>query len=164
MTAHSKIHHTPQHNPTILNTKTFLRQPVTRAIKYHPIQNMIQTHIQVVTLPFYFFRVAVTVRFTVHSSTRAQLVYITPHDYTSCFFFYFYVLCKYYHTHEEGGVLDNPYSLQVYHASKDGVVLGMFIGTNIPYVTFVLTTSNRTRLKDIGTRTLIALTRARTRL
>ena len=31
---------------------------------------------------------------------------------------------------------------------------GVFIGTNIPYVPFVLTTSNRTRLKHIGTQNI----------
>ena len=41
---------------------------------------------------------------------------------------------------------------------------GVFIGTNIPYVPFILTTSNRTRLKHIGTRTPIARPNARTRL
>ena len=60
----------------------------------------------------------------VQSDTRPQSVYTTPRDYTSCFLFYFYVICKYYHTHEDGGVLDNTYSSQVLHTSKDGVVLG----------------------------------------
>ena len=39
---------------------------------------------------------------------------------------------------------------------------GVFIGTNIPYVPFVLTTSNRTRLEHISTRTIIARPSART--
>ena len=39
-------------------------------------------------------------------------------------YFYFEVLRKYYHTHEDGGVLENIYSLQVLHTSKDGVALG----------------------------------------
>ena len=38
--------------------------------------------------------------------------------------FYLYVLRKYYHTHKDGVVLENTYSLQVLHTSKDGVVLG----------------------------------------
>ena len=33
---------------------------------------------------------------------------------------------------------------------------GVFISTNIPYVPFILTTSNRTRLAHIGTQTMIA--------
>ena len=41
---------------------------------------------------------------------------------------------------------------------------GVFIGTNITYVPFVPTTSNRNRHKHIGTRTLIARPSARTRL
>ena len=41
---------------------------------------------------------------------------------------------------------------------------GVFIGTNIPYVPFVLTTSNRTRLKHIGTRTITARPNARTQI
>ena len=45
----------------------------------------------------------------------------------SCFLFYFYVLRKYYHTHEDGGVLDNTYSSQVLHTRKYGVVLGITI-------------------------------------
>ena len=38
--------------------------------------------------------------------------------------FYFYVIHKYYHTHENGGVLDNTYYSQVLHTSKDRVVFG----------------------------------------
>ena len=41
---------------------------------------------------------------------------------------------------------------------------GVFIGTNIPYVPFVPTTHNRTRLEHIGTQKLIARLSARTRL
>ena len=40
----------------------------------------------------------------------------------------------------------------------------LFIGTNIPYVPLVLTTSNRTRLKHIGTQTITARPKARARL
>ena len=40
------------------------------------------------------------------------------------FYFYFCIIFKYYHTHEDGGVLNNTYSLQVLHTSKYGVVLG----------------------------------------
>ena len=40
----------------------------------------------------------------------------------------------------------------------------VFIGTNITYVPFVHTTSNRTRLEHIGTKTPIALPSERTRL
>ena len=42
-------------------------------------------------------------------------------------YFYFYVLHKYFHTHKDGWVLDNTYSSQVLHTSKDGVVLGTII-------------------------------------
>ena len=41
---------------------------------------------------------------------------------------------------------------------------GLFIGTNISYVPFVLTTRNRTRLAYIGTRTMTTRPIARTRL
>ena len=41
---------------------------------------------------------------------------------------------------------------------------GVFIGTNIPYVPFVLTSYNRTQLEHIGTQTLIARPSACTRL
>ena len=41
---------------------------------------------------------------------------------------------------------------------------GVFIGTNIPYVSFVLTTSNMTQLEHTGTRTMIARPSARTQL
>ena len=40
----------------------------------------------------------------------------------------------------------------------------VFIGTNIPYVPFVIKTSNRTRLKHIGMQKPIARTSARTQL
>ena len=43
-------------------------------------------------------------------------------------------------------------------------VFSLFIGTNIPYVPFLLTTSNRTRLTHIGTRTMIARPSVHTRL
>ena len=39
------------------------------------------------------------------------------------YYFYFYVLCKYYHTNEDRVVLNNPYSLQLFHTNEDGVVL-----------------------------------------
>ena len=68
--------------------------------------------------------VRVAVRVTLQSATRLQSVYITLRDYTSCLLFYFYVLRKYYHTHKDGGVLDNPYSSQLLHTSEYGVVLG----------------------------------------
>ena len=38
--------------------------------------------------------------------------------------FYFYVLCKHYHTNKDKVVLDNLYSLQVLHTTQYGVVLG----------------------------------------
>ena len=40
---------------------------------------------------------------------------------------------------------------------------GVFIGTNIPYVPLVLTTSNRNQLKNIGSRNITAQPNARTR-
>ena len=60
----------------------------------------------------------------VQSATRPQSVYITPHDYTRYILFYFNVLRKYCHTHEDGGVLDNTYSSQALYTSEDRVVLG----------------------------------------
>ena len=40
--------------------------------------------------------------------------------------------------------------------ASQGCNKGVFIGTNIPYINFVITTSNRTRLEHIGTQILIA--------
>ena len=70
------------------------RRPVTCTRKYCPLQNTIQTHIRVVTFPFLIFTVRVMVMVTVESATRLKLVNIPPHDYTSCFLFYFWILCK----------------------------------------------------------------------
>ena len=56
-----------------------------------------------------------------------QSVYISPRDYTSWFLFYFFFLRKYYHTNEDGGVLEDPYSSQVLHTRKDGLVFGTSI-------------------------------------
>ena len=51
--------------------------------------------------------------------------YISLHATTRvAYYFYFYLLCKYYQTNEDGGVLENLYYLQVFHTNKDGVVLG----------------------------------------
>ena len=41
--------------------------------------------------------------------------------------FYFYILCKYYHANEDGGVLDNIYYSQLLHTNEYGVVLGNHI-------------------------------------
>ena len=51
----------------------------------------------------------------IHSNTRVAS------------YFYLYIIYKYYITHEDGGVLDNPYSLQVLHINEDGVLLGTTI-------------------------------------
>ena len=40
------------------------------------------------------------------------------------YYFYFYILRKYYQIYKDGVVLDNPYYLQVLHTNEDGVVLG----------------------------------------
>ena len=73
VSARSTRHHTLLHNTTIIHTKTFLRQPVTRARKYclrqnwhslhwynhsrlthnRPFQNRIQTQIWFNTFPFF---------------------------------------------------------------------------------------------------------------
>ena len=51
--------------------------------------------------------------------------YISLHATTQVdYYFYFYVLCKYYHTNEDKGVLENPYSSQVLHTNKYGLMLG----------------------------------------
>ena len=109
--------------------RNFPHQSVTKFRKYCPLQNMIQTHIQVVTFPFLIFRVTVrvSVSVTFQSATRPQLVNITQREYMNCLLFYFYVICKYYHTHEDRWVFNNPYSLQVLHTSEDRVVLGTHI-------------------------------------
>ena len=73
MKAHSTGHHTLLHNPTILHTKTFLRQPVTRARKYCPLQNTFQTHIWPKHFPFSLFRVMVMVMFMVMVRVRVMV-------------------------------------------------------------------------------------------
>ena len=40
------------------------------------------------------------------------------------YYFYFYILCKYYHNNKDGVVLDHSYPLQVFHTDEDGVVIG----------------------------------------
>ena len=51
--------------------------------------------------------------------------YISLHATTQvAYYSYLSVLNKYRHTKEYGGVLDNPYYLQVFHTNEDGVVLG----------------------------------------
>ena len=53
---------------------------------------------------------------------RARNRYISIHETTRVdYYFYFYVISKCYHTKKYGGVLGNPYYLQVFHTNKDGV-------------------------------------------
>ena len=55
-------------------------------------------------------------------------MYISLHATTRvAYYIYFYVICKSYHTTEDGVVLDNPYSSQVFHTNKDRVVFGNHI-------------------------------------
>ena len=43
------------------------------------------------------------------------------------YYFYLYILCKYFHTNKDGGVFDHPCSSQVLHTNEDRVVLSILL-------------------------------------
>ena len=131
-------------NPTILHTKKFLSQPVTCAIKYHLIQNfhILHWYTHSIIIQHRLFRNTIQTKKKFNISLFPSLElglklrlrcnqplalnrYIPLHVTTPvAYYLYFYVLFKYYHTKRDGGVLESPCSLQIFHTNKEKVVLG----------------------------------------
>ena len=82
--------------------------------------------------PFSFSSVSLGLHLVLWLQTNQALThnrYISLHTTThvAYYFFYFYVICKYYHTNKYGCVLEYSYSSQEFNTHKDGVVLGTII-------------------------------------
>ena len=125
MTAQSTRHHTLLHNPTILHTKIIFapachpHQKVLPISRYESKTNLSRN---ISLFP------SLGLGFGLGLRSNKPLTcnwYISLHVTTLvAYYFYFHVLCKHYHTHEDGGVLNNTYYSQVLHSRKDGSVLG----------------------------------------
>ena len=127
MSPSSTRHHTLLYNNTIQHTKTFF------APAYHPCKKTFSTSKYVSNkyssqnIPL-FTSLGLGLGLGLGLQPNQRLPcnwYKSLHATTQIFsYFYLYVICKYQHTHEDKGVLENPYSLPVLHTHEDRVVLG----------------------------------------
>ena len=154
MPEHSTRYYMLLHNPKILHTKTFfapschLRKKISskKKLSQSSLINPLLTHKQLPTSkydsntnpsqtppPPFFPSLGLGLR---SNQPLACNRYISLHTNSrAAYYLYLYVLCNYYHTNEDGGVLDNPYSLQLFHTNEYGLVLGNHIQDPQLYIT-----------------------------
>ena len=136
MSAQSTRHHKLLNNPTVLHTKTFF------APACHPCQKILSTskyisdsHLSQNISLFTSLGLGLGLELGLglglglwSYQTLACNWYESLHATTRvASYFYFCVFRKYYHTHKDRGVLDNPYLSQVLNNNKYGVVVGTSI-------------------------------------
>ena len=129
MPARSTRHHTLLHNSTIIHTKTFFApacHPHKKILSTSKYDSKTNSSGNISLFPYLGLGLELRLRLWLRSNhprscNRYKSLYATT---LVASYFYFYVLCNYYHTHENRGVLDNPYYSQVLHTNKYGIVLG----------------------------------------
>ena len=125
MPARSTRHHTLLHNSTIIHTKTFFApacHPHKKILSTSKYDSKTNSSGNISLFPYLGLGLELRLRLWLRSNhPRSCNRYKSLHATTLvASYFYFYVLCNYYHTHENRGVLDNPYYSQYYTLTNTG--------------------------------------------